>query len=272
MFEKDITIDLYGTKQLSEVRTQYLLSSKICSSAVRSFGNKLYPAVQNIIHSDTGSFFSLADTSLFTDVLPERIKFFVAYEAISDILKNSYLANTAMEMANEMAADAVEDAHKMYQEWCNQTDFERKYPKILCMVFSKDNNKSQPPTKGFSTNYPLSQIEFKLIYADTTPEILVEALNSSSASYFTIILQDVTLVQDVFNTVNDIFNKYPDINWLTGIQTITTQGGFQINNQTTPSRRWNEHIFRRSLYGQTGRHIPSGATFFQTPPMEPCKR
>lgn len=260
---KDVTIDLYGTKSLSEITSKYLLSSKRCNEAIRSFGNKLYPAIQNIINKDSGSFFSLAATNTFNDSLPERIQFFVAYEAISGILQNSYIAEKAMDMANAMAANAVEDAHTMYHEWCRQSELEKEYPKVICLIIDSDSNPYQNLLEEKTVNYPLSQIEFIVIPKNTALRVMIEMVNSSNAAYYTIFQQGDVFLSDTFNTVKNIFKKYPDISWLTGIQTLQGEGGFQINNQTTPCRRWNEHIFKRSLYGQTGRYIPSGATFFK---------
>lgn len=70
----DICIDLNGCKPLSQVKNQYLISSKYCSSTQREFGMSIYPYEKNVlmgIEASKGSdnFFSFGFTKDFEDRL-----------------------------------------------------------------------------------------------------------------------------------------------------------------------------------------------------------
>jgi len=57
--------DFYGTKRLSEVKAEYLISSKRTSSPIHQFGNEMVPPICNVICGVSGKFFSLARTKDF---------------------------------------------------------------------------------------------------------------------------------------------------------------------------------------------------------------
>ncbi len=60
----DYTVDLYGSKPLEQIKTEYLLSSRGTVNSIRSFGRKMIPHEANVIEEINGDkihFASLAD-------------------------------------------------------------------------------------------------------------------------------------------------------------------------------------------------------------------
>jgi hypothetical protein len=49
-----ITVDLYGSKDLAQVKTEYLLSSRICRHPARSFPRLMWPQEMNVIQGLPG--------------------------------------------------------------------------------------------------------------------------------------------------------------------------------------------------------------------------
>lgn len=65
-----ITVDLYGTKTLADVRTPYLLSQKTCAHPIRVYGSHLTPLELNVrldIRDETPNPIFLGPTSSFQD-------------------------------------------------------------------------------------------------------------------------------------------------------------------------------------------------------------
>ena len=63
------TVDLYGSKPLEQIKTDYLLSSRGTEKPIHSFGRKMLPHESNIIDEIEGDriqFTSIADTKSFT--------------------------------------------------------------------------------------------------------------------------------------------------------------------------------------------------------------
>jgi len=59
----DLTVDLYGNKDLENVKTEYILTSKLASEPIRSFARKLKPHELNIIQNISGNEIRLAKIS-----------------------------------------------------------------------------------------------------------------------------------------------------------------------------------------------------------------
>ena len=59
----DLTVDLYGNKDLANVKTEYILTAKLASEPIRSFARKLKPHELNIIQNISGNEIRLAKTS-----------------------------------------------------------------------------------------------------------------------------------------------------------------------------------------------------------------
>lgn len=65
---KDLSIDLYGTKPLDEIKTEFVITSKECSNPIKQWGRKLKPEVNNILLNQEGEFYSLCKVS---DCIPK---------------------------------------------------------------------------------------------------------------------------------------------------------------------------------------------------------
>lgn len=69
-----ITIDINGSKSLSQIDTEYLISSKKCKDPIRKYAHNLYPYINNALMNIEGgnkieNYFSLGLTSNFKDEL-----------------------------------------------------------------------------------------------------------------------------------------------------------------------------------------------------------
>lgn len=65
-----ISVDLYGSKTLADIRTPYLLSQKPCTTPIRVYGSNLTPLEMNVrlnVHAPTGDPIYLGKTSDFID-------------------------------------------------------------------------------------------------------------------------------------------------------------------------------------------------------------
>ncbi|MGJ5642467.1 glycosyltransferase family A protein [Formosa sp. S-31] len=71
--EYNVEFDLNGTKELTQINADYLISMKDCKAPIRTFSNDLLPQELNIILDNEGQFYSLGRTEDFTDHNP-RIK------------------------------------------------------------------------------------------------------------------------------------------------------------------------------------------------------
>lgn len=63
----DFAVDLYGTKPLSEIKTEYVLSGKKCKKPDITFGREMKPHEANIIYKVPGSYFSFSRAEDFED-------------------------------------------------------------------------------------------------------------------------------------------------------------------------------------------------------------
>ena len=71
--EYDFEVDFQGTRELSSVSREYLLSVKVCVSPMKTYGWNMYPFEMNLLNSD-GNEFAFGKTSDFLDLIP-RWKF-----------------------------------------------------------------------------------------------------------------------------------------------------------------------------------------------------
>ncbi|HWB63543.1 MAG TPA: hypothetical protein VG603_08555 [Chitinophagales bacterium] len=92
---------------------------------------------------------------------------------------------------------------------------------------------------------------------------LLGAMENSNAAYHTLLSSKECFYEGVFEAIDHIFKDYPEINWLTGIQTLQAQKGFNVITGNTACRRWNFDIYEKSLYKSTIRYIPPGSTFWR---------
>lgn len=89
------------------------------------------------------------------------------------------------------------------------------------------------------------------------------AIEQSNAQYCVTLLSGEEFFEGAFDSAERIFSKHMQVNWLTGIQALRTQGGFNITLGTTAMRRWSYKIYERNLYKNSGRFIPPASTFWR---------
>ena len=92
---------------------------------------------------------------------------------------------------------------------------------------------------------------------------IVHEIELSTADYCTIAWNGEELFDGAFESACQIFNKYAEVNWLTGIQTLRTESGFNIALGSTAIRRWSYQLYERNLYKNSGRYIAPASTFWR---------
>lgn len=89
----DCTIDLYGAKDLTQIKTKFLLSSHTCTNPISTFGRSLRPLELNVIEYIPGNIISLGEKNLFVNrpiSLFDNLNYFFPI-SLTDLLKFSYL-------------------------------------------------------------------------------------------------------------------------------------------------------------------------------------
>ena len=90
-----------------------------------------------------------------------------------------------------------------------------------------------------------------------------DTVNQSAAQYCVTLWSGEEFFDGAFDSVEKIFSKHAQVNWLTGIQTFKAKEGFNITLGTTAMRRWSYKIYERNLYKNSGRYIPPASTFWR---------
>ncbi|MBS1612721.1 MAG: hypothetical protein JST49_07880 [Bacteroidetes bacterium] len=107
---------------------------------------------------------------------------------------------------------------------------------------------------------------------DSFPQKLYGVLDASDAQLFVMLHSGDTFFDSTFRSVNDIFGSIDRIDWLTGIETLSTPSGYKVVHGNTSTRRWSSHILRKNLYQSGYRYIPAGATFWRRTLWDKVKR
>ncbi|MFN8287471.1 MAG: glycosyltransferase [Chitinophagales bacterium] len=271
----DYEVDLLGTKNLHQIEKPFLLSSKICNNPLKSFGNTLAAPHQNIIYGLPGNFFHFGKTEDFVNETPP----FSAYHVSVTAVKEKFLDRELTELADQKA-------HSLFDEWCSEfLDFHKlntESPFIQVLLIASDNEAETAETiqSVHKQQYAASQYHIAVFsrsinnwganttnFGHNTADELFHnfrnAIAHSKGQYFVIAKSGDVFFEKSFSEVNHIFRKYPDINWLTGIQTLRSNKGFNVISGTTPARRWNRHIFERNLYKNAGRSLSPASTFWK---------
>lgn len=107
---------------------------------------------------------------------------------------------------------------------------------------------------------------------DSVPQKLYNVLNSTTAELYVMLHSGDTFFDSTFQSVSDIFSNIQNIDWLTGIETLSTNAGYKVVHGNTSTRRWSSHILRKNLYESGTRYIPAAATFWRRRVWEKAKK
>lgn len=88
----DVTIDIYGAKDLEKIHTKYVLSSKPSTKPIKSWGRVLKPELSNLLFNEAGSHFSLGEKESFSPLykhsrLKENFFYYYPDSRITDLIK-----------------------------------------------------------------------------------------------------------------------------------------------------------------------------------------
>lgn len=252
----DYTVDLHGTKDSANISTGFLLSSKKCFGPIFSFANDRLGAEENVIENLQGDFYHLAKKEVFKHDSPFDIAdYYVGINSMKDLVFKSHL------------------------------DKMQAYPPLLVMILHNGDDEMLKVTLAsvFKQNYPEAQLTIKIFYKGNAPtlsafnkvklfafrdavtllNIFGKEMSNSVASYNVFLKSGEVFFDKAFTAVNGIFKNYPDIKWLTGIETPQTGKRVAYLPKGTAARRWNKHIFEKTLLNKGIRHLPPAATFWK---------
>ncbi len=261
-----LAVDMLGTKSLQEISQQFLLSSKPCKNPVLQFGNELPDPLQNILFNNSGKFFSLGKKEDFEDSQVDTAEFYITVKPVKDILFNPY----------------IKQLHENFV-------FNQQFPKTFIGIthYGNADKLSETLNSIYKQSYPDPQLAVRIFYDETkeTVETVSElkdfvqkipfksntdffkkfsdTIKISDSQYFVTMRSGDIFYDHVLTEINKIFRRYPDISWLTGIETIRAATGFNIFWGNTATRRWNSRIYERNLYKNSTRYIPPAATFWR---------
>ena len=116
---------------------------------------------------------------------------------------------------------------------------------------------------GTEPNTSFAQATWVAASVDSLPQKLYSVLDGSDAQLYVMLHSGDTFFDSTFHSVNDIFGSIGNIDWLTGIETLSTPGGYKVVHGNTSTRRWSSHILRKNLYQSGARYIPAAGTFWR---------
>ena len=217
----DYTVDLYGTKDLVSIKTNYLLSSKPCAKPIFTYGNLLPDVVQNISLESEGKFFSFGETKYFSQASIDTLQYYTTLEPVKDIVLNEYIT--------QKLGNYIEE----YQ-------YQQAYPKVHIVLLSGE-------AKDIRTNYPKDRLQVSVLPSN---EDLGSVYTDDGSNAYFILLKEGDVIQPkLISEAVGIMEKYPDINWLTF-----------SNNESIRLQRWNKHLFEQSTKRNSKRSIDNTLT------------
>jgi hypothetical protein len=92
---------------------------------------------------------------------------------------------------------------------------------------------------------------------------LARNIDETLADYYVLLNSSDRFFTGALSAVASIFGQYPEITWLTGIQTLQSKDGYDVVFGNTAIRRWNHKIYESNLYKQSVRYIPCASTFWK---------
>lgn len=232
------SVDLYGSKELADIKTPYLLSSKPCANPLLLFGNKLASAIQNLSMGVNGDFYKLAATPNFQNGNNDPLNYYISLNPIKEIVVDKYIT------------------HK-FNEYVALNEFNLQNPLIHVFILNTNtlhNNNTDTTIQSIKKiNYPNSRIVIDSVSCNQNGDVahLSQLISQSEADYFILLKAGEVLQPSIIAGATKVMRKYPDINWLT----------FTASNQA-PLQRWNSRIYELSLQRKSMRHVNSALTIF----------
>ncbi|MBK8698380.1 MAG: hypothetical protein IPN29_02050 [Saprospiraceae bacterium] len=248
----DFTVDLYGTKNLETVTTPYLLSSKKCAVPIKSFGNQIPGATENILQTVDGNFFYLGQTAHFRPLSrADMSPFHISIRALSDLVFRQYLDYPPLIVfiqSTGINSDLLQTLQSVYSQGYNPNHLEVK---IVCQ---SDECIDLPEQ--------FSRAELILLPKGESYLAVVTGLVKQSASVYGVLaIAGDVFFDDAFNTVSKVFKTYPYIYWITGAYAERSKAGFSKSGSSLPQNRWTKDIFYKTYINAKEKNIVPSATF-----------
>ncbi|NQU66441.1 MAG: hypothetical protein HQ510_00725 [Candidatus Marinimicrobia bacterium] len=274
-----LTVDLYGTKDLDTINSEFILTTRRSTQAEQSFGMKMIPAMQNVIHDVPGNKINLTRKKFVIDEPLPRHFYYYQTASIHENIYNDLIANKATDMGATV-----------FNKMKNDMEFQQKNPKLLVITPVYDQVSADDIQQITSTcSYPnlkyvvldLSnpQIELNLpgeiehfrdkienlgpaiddIITDVNPEMIM------------IVHTGAQILSQTAMIAAEVFTKCQDIQWLNGMgisglredqcRWSRTRLQSLSNQNINDSLRFSNVIFKRHLWETTKDNILMNSSF-----------
>lgn len=98
---------------------------------------------------------------------------------------------------------------------------------------------------------------------DDIPHKLYDLIDTTEADLYILAQSGDRFFEQAFHSASSIFSKFSEIEWITGIETVQSAGGYNVIQGNTSVRRWNSRLFRNNMYQTNARYIPSAGTVWR---------
>ncbi|MFQ6611108.1 MAG: hypothetical protein ACE5D7_09985, partial [Fidelibacterota bacterium] len=245
---KDFTLDLYGTKHPESINSEFVFTTRKSSDIEKSYGLEMIPAVMNIIHNIPGDMICFSKKEFVSDESPEKHLLHYNTAAIHKDIYHNIIEKSATEIATVI-----------FKEMKNDLEFQQKYPRFLIISLIRDfASRDQIISVSRHIEYPnfkhtvinffdhsmcidaKSKLDFEKANINNPVMVINEIIKNASPELILIVPGIIQIDANTLSVAQEIFNKYPEIQWVNGFNP-------DVTNES--SARWNRDWIR-SLSGE----------------------
>ncbi len=261
---QNTTIDIYGERALDSVNTPFLISSKMCSNPIQSYGMELSDYTQNILQEVKGDFFHLGATKDFTGHKPNREAFFPQLKGIKDLVFHDFIESEASERGRAEFEKHI--YNQQFPTFCIhiiadnvvalkatlKSISDQHYPFVDVKVFAKNKL-----VLDFAPTY----INSIVVVEDKNNEMLLHSLSSSSYAYGAILQAGDEYAAGALLAAKNIFKRFVDIHWLYGI-VVSNSNGIIAPPKPICKRRYTERSIKAEFQATGTTSLHTSGIFF----------
>jgi hypothetical protein len=260
----DFEVDLHNTKDLNQITSPWLLSSKNCANPVQSFSNDLKPLILNMVNNEPGHIFHFGKTVDFSNNETDNEIFYPGIAVIAERIFRKRINDFANERSKEQIY-----LHQRYNDF-------REFGVIL--LHDKNDDSYRGTLQSILEQdylhvnlYFLNLAGLKIMKHSfqkfinpiiINPDMLPYKFNAfatlpeqTASQYFIILRDGETIAKNAFHSVNEIFKKYGDVHFLQGLSAA------EVSKDILAEKRINRNIFVHRLI-ENNLNIGGSQTYF----------
>jgi hypothetical protein len=244
--EYDFEVDLYGRKNLSTIKSQYLLTTRSGLSSVMQFSTKMRPLFMNVVNDIDGNGVGLF---LLKDV-EEKEASLLPHHSMT-------IANREQGVNGILSISIVIVVLNLDKSALAKTLGSVDYSgPIECILFC--------PEKDVRSITEIAQLRFqhlniRSLGGRVNDDFLHLGLDQCSNEIMTWCAQGSSFESRALDQLPKIFNGFHQVDWINGIDEDVNKNNYSKLN--TAPYRWNPHLF--SKYGGKKGRVSSEFMFFR---------